>query len=62
MKKEDVIIAWLTLCLTVCQIQWMRAEKRAAYLQGQMDLYSAQAAYSIDRDDPAYTKPIKRGK
>jgi hypothetical protein len=34
MNKQDFIIVYISLVLTITQFYWMRAEKRAAWLEG----------------------------
>ena len=37
-KREDIIIVYLTLSLWLVQYFWMQAEKKAAYLAGKQDM------------------------
>jgi len=39
MNKENIIIIWLTIQLTLASFMWLRAEKKAAYLAGRQAIY-----------------------
>jgi hypothetical protein len=58
--KRDFVMLYLTLSLIYSQWMWLRAEKKAAYLQGQADLYVSQAEYNMEIEDPTY-KSVKKG-
>lgn len=41
MDKRDVAILWLSLQLTLTSYQLYKDSTKAAYLQGQMDIYNS---------------------
>jgi hypothetical protein len=47
MKREDYVIIWLTLQLTITSVLYCEALAKASYLQGQLDM---QQSY-IQNDD-----------
>lgn len=46
MSKEDVVMIYLTLVLWITTGLWIKAEKRAAYLEGQQAVYQSTAGES----------------
>lgn len=60
MNKTDWIIVYLSVLLTAFQMLYTREVKKAAYLQGQADLYQTFA--SVDPDSGPYVTIPKRRK
>jgi hypothetical protein len=40
MKREDYVILYLSLSLLLCQVAWVRAEKRASFLEGKLTAFT----------------------
>lgn len=57
--KSDLVIVYLSISLLVVQFFWMKAEKRAAYLQGQADVYAELARMSPEAE-PYIDRPIDK--
>ena len=54
MSRDTWVILYLSTSLALAQLFWLKAEKRAAYLQGQADVYRQQTEMGPDADP--YTK------
>lgn len=40
MKKEDLVVVYLSALVAASQFFWMKAEKRASYLEGRASVYA----------------------
>lgn len=52
--KENLIIIYLSISLLIVQILWLKAEKRASYLEGQQSIAEA-IQKAVDEVEPPYT-------
>lgn len=54
--SKTVAIAWLSIQLTVVSWLWVRAEKRASYLQGFYDTYQTSLQITYEGCAEDYSK------
>jgi len=43
-SPKTIVIVYLSIALGVCQYLWIKAEKKAAYLEGRQSVYNEFAA------------------
>ena len=48
MNRDTVVIVYLSISLAVVQFFWLKAEKRAAYLDGRQSVFNDMAASAED--------------
>lgn len=50
MDRNTVVILYLSILLSVTQFYWLKAERKASYLQGQQDAYDSMSLAAPDAE------------